>query len=76
METLINNTSYLTNRKQRVTVKSSNNYDSVYSNWDKIQHQVPQGFVLGPLHLLLSINLVSTSVLFEDTSIIIILWNY
>jgi hypothetical protein len=64
---------YLTNKEQRVAIKSANTYDNVYHKWDKVQHQVPQGFICDPLHLPPNINLVCAPVLLvDDTSIIII----
>ena len=41
--------SYLADRYQRVKICSSRGQDSVYSEWERIKHGVPQGSVLGPL---------------------------
>ena len=41
--------SYLTNRYQRVLIGGKSSYHSSYSEWGKINHGLPQGFILGPL---------------------------
>jgi hypothetical protein len=41
--------SYLTDRKQKIEIKSSNATQSTYSNWGTIEHGVPQGSILGAL---------------------------
>jgi hypothetical protein len=41
--------SYLSNRKQRVEVKSSNASNIIYSNWGRVKQGAPQGSVLGPI---------------------------
>jgi hypothetical protein len=47
--------SYLTNRRQRVATKSDI-HDNTCLKWDKVQQQVSQGFILGPLLFLMHIN--------------------
>jgi retron-type reverse transcriptase len=41
--------SYLTDRKQKVEVKSPKNNQNFFSNWGTIKHGVPQGSIVGPL---------------------------
>ena len=41
--------SYLTNRKQKVAVKSPNTNQNFLSYWETLKHGVPQGSILGPL---------------------------
>ena len=48
--------SYLTNRKQKVTLCSSNQGKELSSSWETIRKGVPQGSVLGPLLFLVYIN--------------------
>jgi hypothetical protein len=47
--------SYLTNRYQR-TFLYNENYNITTSTWDKVEHGVLQGSVLGPLLFLIVIN--------------------
>jgi hypothetical protein len=51
--------SYLTERDQRVIIKDNTNIIS-FSNWELVQHGVPQGSILGSLFFLLYINYLPT----------------
>ena len=70
--------SYLGNRYQRITLKDSK-LNKISSSLEQMKHGVRQGSVLGPLlfliyinDFLLSINKLTSSILFaDDTSIII-----
>ena len=48
--------SYLTNRKQKVEIKSPNSTHNILSDWGILKHGVPQGSIFGPLLLLVYIN--------------------
>jgi hypothetical protein len=71
--------SYLTNRRQKVEIKSRNATQNVISHWGALKHGVPQGSILGPLLFIIyitdlprKINSVSKPILFaDDTSVII-----
>jgi len=70
--------SYLTNRKQKVEIKSPNSTHNLASDWGILKHRVPQGPILGPLLFLvyindlpLQINSLAEPILFtDDTSVI------
>jgi len=71
--------SYLTNRKQKVEIKSPNSTHNLASDWGILKHRFPQGSILGPLLFLvyikdlpLQINSLAEPILFtDDTSVII-----
>jgi hypothetical protein len=71
--------SYLTNRRQRVEIRSPSSTQNFFFNWGALKDGAPQGSILGPLlfiiyisDLPLRINSLSEPVLFaDDTSVII-----
>jgi len=71
--------SYLTNRRQKVEIKSPDTTKTFFSDWDTLKFGVPQGSILGLLlfkihvnELPLRINCVSETMLFADDTIVII----
>jgi hypothetical protein len=52
--------SYLTNRKQEKTEITS--FDKFSSKWRTVKHGVPQWSILGPLHFIIYINVLSPTI--------------
>jgi hypothetical protein len=48
--------SNLRNRYQRVVINFHNNLNVYFSKWEKLQHGVPRGSVLGTLFFLIYVN--------------------
>jgi hypothetical protein len=59
--------SNLRNRYQRVVINTHNNSNGYSSKWEKVQHGVPRGSVLGTLFFLIYVNDLSKIV--SDKSI-------
>jgi hypothetical protein len=70
--------SCLTNRRQKVEIKSRNATQNFFSDWGTRKHGVPQGSILGPLLLIYindlprKINSISKPILFADDTCVII----
>jgi hypothetical protein len=68
----------LTNRRQKVELKSRNATQNVFSDWGTLKHGVPQGSIQGPLLFITyindlpqKINCISKPILFaDDTSVL------
>ena len=54
--------SYLTNRKQKVAIKSPSSTHNLVSEWGMLKHRVPQGSILGPVLFLVYINKLSLQI--------------
>jgi hypothetical protein len=70
--------SYLTDRNQKIEIKSSNSVQSIYSNWGTVKYVVPQSSILGPLLFIIYIDDLSHTlrtssipiIFADDTSVI------
>jgi hypothetical protein len=71
--------SYVTNRRQKVEIRSPSSTQNIFSDWGTLKHGVPQGSILGPFLFIifindfpLRINSLSEPILFaDDTSVTI-----
>jgi hypothetical protein len=71
--------SYLTDRIQKLDIKTPYTTQSAYSNWGRIEHGIPHGSIVGPLLFIIyindhlpTINTLAPPIRFvDDTSVII-----